>query len=330
MKAGDNTIPFRLYWGLLGCGAFMIAILLAAPYGDHVAFLPDAGASWYYWQLPDPSIATRLSAWGSYVAHQLAIWWLIYRAQRGGLSYVAGLHPVNLQALAVNAVFIAWHIAQTRWFYDGLAQDVSIFSSFGSVAILLMLVVIMENQRRGVVLGKPWHWLDEPGRFLRRYHGYYFSWAVIYTFWYHPIETTLGHLLGTFYVIMLLLQGSLFYTRSHVDRRWTTLLEVFVLLHGTVVAWLSLQDHSWGRFLFGFAAIFVITQMHGLGWSNRMRWLAFAAFIVGMVLFYRDELSIGLGDSLLIPLIYLVCVPLLALLVRGLLRLTRSRRPGGG
>lgn len=196
----------------------MVAILLAAPYGDSVEFLPDQGGAWYFWKLPDPGAITRLSAWGSYTLHQLAIWWLIYLAQSQQLTYTRGLHTVNLWALGINGLFIAWHIVQTRTWYDGLAQDVPIWSSLGSVAMVLMLVIIMENQRRGVVLGKKVSWFSEAGRFLRKHHGYYFSWAVIYTFWYHPIETTLGHLLGTFYVIMLLLQGSLFFTRSHVNR----------------------------------------------------------------------------------------------------------------
>ena len=39
----------------------------------------------------------------------------------------------------------------------------------------------------------------------RKYHGYYFAWAIIYTFWYHPMEITGGHLLGFFYMFLLLL-----------------------------------------------------------------------------------------------------------------------------
>ena len=322
----DTAIPFRLWWGLLGTAGLMVAILLGAPYGDTIWFAPDSGPSWYYWKLPDPSAFTRIVAWGSYLAHQLSIWWLIYSAQQAGLRYTRGLHPVNIKALCINVVFVAWHIVQTRWTYDGLAQDVSIWTSMGSVAILLMLVVIMENQRRGVVLGKKAGWLEEPGRFLRKYHGYYFSWAIIYTFWYHPIEMTLGHLLGTFYTLMLLLQGSLFFTRQHVDRGWTVSLEAFVLLHGTMVAWLSIENQSWTRFLFGFAAIFVITQMHGLGWSARQRWLVFVGFMLGLGLYFREDVLLGLSEALAIPLIYLVFIPLLAGLVRLGLLLKRVGR----
>lgn len=306
----------------------MVAVLLAAPYGANIHFLPDRGGAWYYWQLPDPNWITRTVAWGSYALHQLSIWWLIYWAQSSQLKYSGGLHRVNILALAINVGFVLWHIAQTRLFYDGLAQDVSIFSSLGSVAILLMLVIIMENQRRGVVLGRKLDWFNETGRFLRKYHGYYFSWAVIYTFWYHPIETTLGHTLGTFYILMLLLQGSLFFSRSHVNRRWTVFLEVFVLIHGSVVAWLSLENHSWGRFAFGFGAVFPITQMHGLGWSNRNRWLAFAFFMLALVAYYGADWLQGVNESLRIPLIYLVGVPLYALLVRGLALFLPGRRRG--
>ena len=31
-----------------------------------------------------------------------------------------------------------------------------------------------------------------PFHYVRKYHGYAFSWAVIYTFWYHPMENTYG------------------------------------------------------------------------------------------------------------------------------------------
>ncbi|MGC7094338.1 hypothetical protein ACPZ19_06725 [Amycolatopsis lurida] len=40
---------------------------------------------------------------------------------------------MNVIALAANLGFIALHEVQTQLFYDGLAQDVSIFSSQGSV-----------------------------------------------------------------------------------------------------------------------------------------------------------------------------------------------------
>ena len=104
----------------------------------------------------------------------------------------------------------------------------------------------------------------------RRYHGYYFAWAIVYTFWYHPMEATSGHLIGFLYLFLLLLQGSLFLTRAHVNRWWTLALEVAVLAHGTLVAIMQ-GEGMWPMFAFGFGGIFVITQMHGLSWSRPVR-----------------------------------------------------------
>ena len=164
---------------------------------------------------------------------------------------------------------MALHIAQTKLFYDGLAQDVPVMSSQFSVIFMLVFILMMENSRRGLFFGHKLKFLEEPGSFLRKYHGYYFAWAITYTFWFHPIEDTLGHLLGTFYTLMLLLQGSLFFTRAHRDRVWTGFLEVFVLIHGALVAYASFHSEKWSMFLFGFLTIFVVTQMHGMGLGKR-------------------------------------------------------------
>jgi len=48
-------------------------------------------------------------------------------------------------------------------------------------------------------------------RAAKTYHGYYFSWTIIYTVWYHPTEATWGHLMAFSYIVVLLLQGSPFY-----------------------------------------------------------------------------------------------------------------------
>lgn len=48
---------------------------------------------------------------------------------------------------------------------------------------------------------------------VRRYHGYLFSWALIYTFWYHPMKNTFGHLASFFYMFALLSQSVLLFWR---------------------------------------------------------------------------------------------------------------------
>jgi hypothetical protein len=61
---------------------------------------------------------------------------------------------VNIVALLMNAFFIALHFLQTHIWYDGLAQDVSVWSSQVSVIIMLVWILLMENSRRGLFFGK--------------------------------------------------------------------------------------------------------------------------------------------------------------------------------
>jgi hypothetical protein len=217
--------------------------------------------------------------------HQFTIWGLIYYAQKQGVRYTASLHRFNVAALAANAVFILLHFVQTHVWYDGLAQDVSIWSSQGSVIVLLVWVLLMENSRRGMFFGKKLPIRQQIIRFARKYHGYVFAWATIYTFWYHPMEPTSGHLIGFFYMFLLLLQGSLFFTRIHINRWWTLVQEITVMIHGTLVAVMQGND-LWRMFAFGFGGIFVITQMHGVGLSRRARWAILVLYIAAALVAY--------------------------------------------
>src|SRR5262249_39192269 len=158
-------------------------------------------------------------------------------------------------ALGVNALFIILHFIQTHIWYDALAQNVSVFSSQGSVIVLLVWVLLMENNRRGLFFGQKMPISQCILQFARKYHGYYFSWAIIYTFWYHPMENTAGHLIGFFYMFLLLLQSSLFFTGVHINKYWTFTQEILVLAHGTMVAIVN-GNNLWPMFFFGFGGIF--------------------------------------------------------------------------
>ncbi|MBB3094229.1 hypothetical protein FHR83_001881 [Actinoplanes campanulatus] len=281
-----------------------------------VTLLPDQGASWYYWKLPEPTAWTRLSAWFGYAAHQIVSWGLIWWAQTHARRYTRGLKRVNVVALAANLGFIGLHELQTHLFYDGLAQDVSIFSSQGSVVLLLVVVLLMENRRRGLIAGKPMPIPASIGDFVRRYHGFLFSWAIIYTFWYHPMVTTSGHLIGFFYMFLLLIQSSLMFTTAHTNRWWTVSLELMVAVHGTLVAVMnSGPGGAWPKFLFGFLAVFVITQMHGLGLGPTTRWLILGGYLALLIFVYAGRGLSTVHEVLRVPMAeYLVMAVLVLLL----------------
>ena len=303
-----SAVPFRYWWGLSSVGLLMALVLLLGPYSDGSEFAPDRGDFWYLWQLAEPSVWTRLSAWLPYAVHQLAMWYLIANARSSRPRYIFGLHHFNVWALGINAFFILLHIVQTKVFYDGLAQDVHEATAMMSVILMLLLILLMENKRRGLFFGKGVSGLNSVGDTVRRYHGYYFSWAITYTFWYHPIELTSGHIAGLAYMMLLMMQGSLFFTRFHTNRWWTMFLESLFVIHGAIVAWYLMNpgEHwAWSMFLFGGMGIFMITQMHGLGLSLRGKIMISTPLIASMVAFYSFFPELVMGVTRLPLIMYL-------------------------
>jgi hypothetical protein len=329
--SGENALPYRVWWGLAGCAALMAAVLSFGISSDGSAFPVDKGNWWYYWQLSEPTVWTRLSAWVPYSIHQLAIWYLIAQGRQQRPRYIFGLHGFNVLAIAVNAFFILLHVAQTRIFYDGLAQDVHELTSMMSVTIMLFLVILMENRRRGMFFGRPLKIANEVGDAVRRYHGYYFSWAIIYTFWYHPVELTSGHIVGFSYMMLLFLQSSLFFTRYHTNRWWTVSLETLFIVHGAIVAYSLMQQGSdaWAMFLFGGMGTFMVTQMHGLGLSSRQKWIIVGAMLTIIVIFYWSSPE-GLLNLPRVPAIMLTGAIVMFLLLWPIVRIMSLMRRSSG
>jgi hypothetical protein len=150
-----------------------------------------------------------------------------------------------------------------------------------------------------------------------RGRSYYFSWAITYTFWYHPVEMTSGHLAGFAYMNLLFLQSSLFFTRYHTNRWWTMFLETLFVVHGALVAWFIMNRQEVGpfsMFLFGGVAIFLITQLHGLGLSARMRWAIALPLVAIMAGFYTQFPQILIGVTRM-PLILYTGTFLMAIVV---------------
>ena len=89
------------------------------------------------------------------------------------------LRSANYLALGVNGFFVLLHLVQSHLWYDGLAQDVSIWSSLGSIVVMLVWVLLMENPRRGLFFGKKIGFPRRLTEVARRYHGYYFAWPCL-------------------------------------------------------------------------------------------------------------------------------------------------------
>lgn len=162
--------------------------------------------------------------------------------------------------------------------------------------------------------------MKESTRVLRKYHGYYFAWATIYTFWYHPMVSTPGHLLGFLYMFLLLLQGSLFFTRMHTNKWWMITQETLVVIHGSLVAF-SNAPNLWQMFCFGFAGLFVVTQMHGLGLSIRTRWIFLLVYVSAVGIVFSKIGIQHLHQITWIPVTEYAVVFVIAALVWGVMKL---------
>jgi hypothetical protein len=239
----------------------------------------------YEWKLLEPTAIARLTAWLGFAIHQVLIFGTIWWAQKTYTKrdYATTLRPVNWVAVGINFVFVILHYAQTYFFYDGIAQDIPSWTAQFAVALMLIVILGMENQRRGLFFGKKVPMRKAFTDALRKYHGYFFSFAVIYTFWFHPMIPTWGHLVGFIHVVLIMVQGSLMFMRAHLDTKWTFLLEILVLPHAFQVA-MNQGGSIWRMFFFGFAAIFLITQMHGLGLKPWVRRLFYGSFL-GLMLY---------------------------------------------
>jgi hypothetical protein len=257
----NKAVKISILCSVLFVAAIYLVSLSLGRFQD--ILLPDTGAAWYYWKLPQMSFWATVTAWSLYILHQISVWYLINQIRKQPILVNNQLTPLNLKLLIVNGIFITLHILQTAFFYDGLAQQVPVMSSQGSVIIMLVLILILMNKRRGLFFGKRIKLHNKSYQAANIFHPFYIAWALVYTFWFHPTEGTLGHLLGFFYMFLLMIQMSLGNTKFHFNIKWITLLEVYVAFHGAIVA-VEAQNGMWPMFLFGFMMMFIITGMYGI------------------------------------------------------------------
>ncbi|HUI87415.1 MAG TPA: hypothetical protein VLX61_01695 [Anaerolineales bacterium] len=298
--------------GVLASAAFTAVIGLTAANLTRFQIVGPTIPFAYPWRLLQPTALASLTAWGLYLLHNLIVWTIIYLAQREQPKFTNNLRWFNWVLIATNVSFIILHIIQSQLWFDGLAANVPEITALGSVAVMLMVIIIFETPRRGLIFGKNFKFKESFMKIVRKYHGYFFAWATIYTFWYHPAEGTWGHLLGFFYMFMLFAQSALIFNRAHINTWWTFFLEFFVLIHGTMVAILQ-GNNMWPMFTFGFGAMLVLTQMYGLGlntWTKRALAIGFIIITVATYTFmgrldqWNEVIRIPVLDYMVIFLLY--------------------------
>ena len=306
---GKRTAKYVWAFGVLFAFCFSFLIWILGPYlkqfTDTLILRNDL--SWYYWKLPIRNFLGMVIVWAMYLGHQFSVWITIYYRQKNlhnfGSASMKGIPKYTLYVLLINVFFIFLHLVQSHLWFDGLAQDVPIITSQGSVIIMLAIVLILENPRRGLFLGrkagKPF--TTQVVGFFRRTHMYIFAWALVYTFWFHPMATDPQLISGFFYMFLLFTQVALAWTPIHLDKRWIILLESYVAIHAVIVAFWNTEFFGgavmWPMFFSGFAFMFVFTYMYALKVSKRVYWFVTAFYIVFLGWLYLPT-PIGFGRSL--------------------------------
>jgi len=111
-----------------------------------------------------------------------------------------------------------------------------------------------------------------------------------------------------------MLQGSLFFTRAHLNKWWTFSLEALVLIHGTLVAVMN-ANNMWPMFGFGFAGILIVTQLHGLGLPRWVRAVIITLYSAAAIWVYSARGIEKIHQITWIPITEYVVVFVLAGLV---------------
>jgi hypothetical protein len=310
LSKAQTQVPIKTIIWISVIGFLLISAATVAFSPRLQAFYPlpeDQGSAWYYWQVADFSVAGRVAVWAGYALHQLAVWWIFFtarfskfRAERqrvaaGGVPADEGpfVNPgsevgngYTVAMLVVNLLFVALHLLQTQLWYGGLAQDVPIWTSQGSVIVMLVLVLVLEMPRRGLFFGK---WMRVPAdlhNLLRRWHGLFISWALVYTFWFHPMEGNWGLMSGFIYMWLLFIQLIIFGSKPHKNRSWVVVLEAFVVIHGTLIS-VYKELAATPLFFFGFYAMFLITYMHTWKMALWGKLLALAGYVGSLIYIYQ-------------------------------------------
>ena len=307
-----NTTMQYIFVGALVAAALTAIIGLTAANLSGFQIVGPTVAFAYPWRLTEPNAAAHLTAWGGYLLHNILAWGIIYFAQREIPKFRPDLRWFNWWMIVVHIIFGLLHVLQTQFFYDGLAQSVPEITALGSVAVMLMIIIILETPRRGLIFGYKFKFKQGFIHIVRKYHGYIFTWAIIYDYWYHPTVGTFGHLMGFYYNFLIMVQAALLFNRAHLNKWWTFFLEAFVLIHAVAVAVFQRQA-LWPMFAFGFGAMIILTQMYGLGLNNWIKRALAVAFIVIIVAYYslsgnlvkiNEVIRIPIIDYLVIFLLY--------------------------
>lgn len=291
----------KMFMGSIVVALILVLVIVAIdPIVADVGLAPDSGASHYYWKLTERNTLNMSIVWLLFIVQFVGNLYLIRkRLGESSRDFTNG----NMRLLGFNLLFIILHFIQSIIGYDGLAQDVSVFSSQYSVILVLVTIILMEIPRRGLIFGIKLKLGKSSRTILYAIHGFIFTFSIVYTFWFHPTINTIGHLFGFFYMFLLFIQIGFMKTKLHSNPKWIVVLEALVAFHGASVAYFVQNSTLWAMFLFGFGFIFFATQIYGLTTNKKIITFAQVGFLITIVIYYGSTNIANIHQVLWIPII---------------------------
>lgn len=131
--------------------------------------------------------------------------------------------------------------------------------------------------------------------FLRKYHAYYFTFAITIDWYSHPFESTLGHLTGIINDLLVFWQIVCMYTPAHRDKWWCAASEFVIVIHGPLIA--LGRGVGAGMLGFGFTIVFMCTGQWGLPLDKSTRVLMAGIFISMIFSNYQYGWTKNLGGN---------------------------------
>ncbi len=289
-------------WALFLALFISLLPIIFEPFVSDQVLATKSGPFDYFWQLKERNPLIMLMVWFWFIIHFIGNA-IIFSLRRKDKTIRKGeFSKYNIYLLIFNASLIIIHIIHSIIFYDMFAQDFPSYTSQISVIIMLVMLLLIQNTKRGFIFGIKLR-NQRALNLLYKIHGPIFLIALTYTLWFHPFINTIGHIVGFFYMYLLFIQVSYTGTKIHYNTKWVAFLESFVLFHGTSVAIFNQNSSLWSMFFFGFLFIFIGSQMYSFTRNTTFIITASIMFIILTVTYYFSTNIININEIIKIPII---------------------------
>ena len=248
----------------------------------------------------DPTISSRefilfgkplqmLVSQPMYIFHQLAHWAMVYYA-RTHLKSSHELQPFHYWMAGMNLVFVWLHVAQSYLFLDNISYRLPLELPI-IVLGLSYWFLTAKSSGRGLMFGYTFPYFQDIAEVAEASLPYYFSFVVLFSFWYKPfIDKFMLFLLRLAVELIFITHSCLIQTHVHENKYWNLLLELMVLSYLSIIC---IFPASTPRPTFEFillslfyAAVFAISQMHGLNFLTRMMKIVIAVLLIFLVILF--------------------------------------------